>query len=83
MSDTPYFDAYMKGARSQSYKWKTFGPVAGFDPILISLIRRSMPNLFASDLHGVQPMSTPTGQTFTLYTEICRNNLIFMDDIND
>ena len=33
------------------------GPVAGFDPVLISLIRRSMPNLVAYDLAGVQPMS--------------------------
>ena len=31
------------------------GPVAGFDPVLISLIRRSMPNLVAYDLAGVQP----------------------------
>ena len=32
-------------------------PVAGFDPVLISLIRRSMPNLVAYDLAGVQPMN--------------------------
>ena len=31
------------------------GPTAGFDPVLISLIRRSMPNLVAYDLAGVQP----------------------------
>ena len=31
--------------------------LAGFDPVLISLIRRSMPNLVAYDLAGVQPMS--------------------------
>ena len=37
------------------------GPTAGFDPVLISLIRRSMPNLIAYDLAGVQPMSGPTG----------------------
>ena len=37
------------------------GPVAGFDPVLISLIRRAMPNLVAYDLAGVQPMSGPTG----------------------
>ncbi len=35
--------------------------VAGFDPVLISLIRRAMPNLIAYDLAGVQPMSGPTG----------------------
>ena len=33
------------------------GPVAGFDPVLISLIRRSMPNLVAYDLAGVKPMN--------------------------
>ena len=37
------------------------GPTAGFDPVLISLIRRSMPNLVAYDLAGVQPMTGPTG----------------------
>ncbi len=40
------------------------GPVAGFDPVLISLIRRAMPNLVAYDLAGVQPMSGPTGLIF-------------------
>lgn len=38
----------------------------GFDPILISLIRRAMPNLLAYDLCGVQPMTGPTGLIFAL-----------------
>ena len=42
------------------------GPVAGFDPVLISLIRRAMPNLVAYDLAGVQPMSGPTGLIFEM-----------------
>ena len=42
------------------------GPVAGFDPVLISLIRRSMPNLVAYDLAGVQPMNAPTGLIFAM-----------------
>jgi hypothetical protein len=42
------------------------GPVAGFDPVLISLIRRSMPNLIAYDICGVQPMSGPTGLIFAM-----------------
>ena len=42
------------------------GPVAGFDPVLISLIRRSMPNLVAYDLAGVQPMTGPTGLIFAM-----------------
>ena len=37
------------------------GAIAGFDPVLISLIRRAMPNLVAYDICGVQPMSGPTG----------------------
>ena len=41
-------------------------PVAGFDPVLISLIRRSMPNLVAYDLAGVQPMNAPTGLIFAM-----------------
>lgn len=42
------------------------GPVAGFDPILIALVRRSMPNLIAYDICGVQPMSGPTGLIFAM-----------------
>jgi len=42
------------------------GPVAGFDPILISLVRRSLPNLMAYDLCGVQPMTGPTGLIFAM-----------------
>ena len=42
------------------------GPTAGFDPVLISLIRRAMPNLVAYDLAGVQPMSGPTGLIFAM-----------------
>ena len=42
------------------------GPTAGFDPVLISLIRRSMPNLVAYDLAGVQPMNGPTGLIFAM-----------------
>ena len=41
-------------------------PVAGFDPILISLVRRSLPNLIAYDIAGVQPMTGPTGLIFAM-----------------
>jgi len=44
------------------------GPVAGFDPILISLVRRSLPNLIAYDICGVQPMTGPTGMIFAMRT---------------
>ena len=40
--------------------------VSNFDPVLISLIRRSMPNLIAYDLAGVQPMNGPTGLIFAM-----------------
>tara|TARA_R110000868_G_scaffold81820_4_gene231385 strand:+ start:5175 stop:6611 length:1437 start_codon:yes stop_codon:yes gene_type:complete len=42
------------------------GNLAGYDPILISLVRRAMPNLMAYDLCGVQPMTAPTGLIFAL-----------------
>ena len=42
------------------------GAVYGFDPILISLIRRAMPKLIAYDIAGVQPMSGPTGLIFAM-----------------
>jgi len=37
-----------------------------FDPVLISLVRRSMPNLIAYDVAGVQPMTGPTGLIFAM-----------------
>ena len=48
------------------YNGGSSSPVAGFDPVLISLIRRSMPNLIAYDLCGVQPMNGPTGLIFAM-----------------
>jgi len=42
------------------------GGVQNFDPILISLVRRSLPNLIAYDVAGVQPMTGPTGLIFAM-----------------
>jgi len=42
------------------------GAVDIFDPVLISLVRRSMPNLIAYDVAGVQPMTGPTGLIFAM-----------------
>ena len=42
------------------------GGLAGFDPVMITLIRRAMPNLVAYDICGVQPMSGPTGLIFAM-----------------
>jgi len=40
--------------------------IDSFDPILISLVRRAMPNLMAYDIAGVQPMTGPTGLIFAM-----------------
>ena len=54
--------------------------IDSFDPILISLVRRSMPNLMAYDIAGVQPMNGPTGLIFamkTRYTDRNGNEALF------
>jgi len=52
---------------------QTTGALQGFDPVLISLIRRSMPNLVAYDLAGVQPMNGPTGLIFAMRSRYTSN----------
>ena len=42
------------------------GAVAKFDPVLISLVRRSAPQMIAYDICGVQPMTQPTGLIFAM-----------------
>ena len=42
------------------------GGMDTFDPVLISLVRRAMPNLIAYDICGVQPMTGPTGLIFAM-----------------
>ena len=42
------------------------GSIGTWDPVLISLVRRAMPNLMAYDVCGVQPMSGPTGLIFAM-----------------
>ena len=42
------------------------GGVAKWDPILISLVRRAMPQMIAYDVCGVQPMTGPTGLIFAM-----------------
>jgi hypothetical protein len=46
----------------------TSGGIDAFDPVLISLVRRAMPNLMAYDIAGVQPMTGPTGLIFAMRT---------------
>jgi hypothetical protein len=52
------------------------GPIDTFDPILISLVRRTMPNLIAYDLCGVQPMTGPTGLIFALRTRYANSGAL-------
>jgi hypothetical protein len=60
--------------------------VAGYDPILISLIRRAMPNLVAYDICGVQPMTGPTGLIFAMRANYAnstaRGTEAFYDEAN-
>ena len=42
------------------------GSVSNYDPVMISLVRRAMPNLIAYDICGVQPMTGPTGLIFAM-----------------
>ena len=44
----------------------TGGTVAGYDPVLISLVRRAAPQMIAYDICGVQPMTQPTGLIFAM-----------------
>src|SRR6056300_25177 len=55
-------DAYKRAAPSNA----TGGSIQNWNPILISLVRRAMPNLIAYDIAGVQPMSGPTGLIFAM-----------------
>jgi len=47
----------------------TTAQVQNFDPVLISLVRRAMPNIIAYDVAGVQPMTMPTGLIFAMKSE--------------
>ena len=61
-------------------------PMANWDPILISLVRRAMPNLIAYDICGVQPMTGPTGLIFAMrskYTTQSGNEALFDEADSD
>jgi hypothetical protein len=62
----------------------TGGSISNWDPILISLVRRAMPNLIAYDIAGVQPMTGPTGLIFAMrsrYTSQSGDEALF-DEAN-
>lgn len=52
---------------------QTGSAIDNFDPVMISLIRRTMPNLMAYDIMGVQPMTGPTGLIFAMRTRYANN----------
>jgi hypothetical protein len=52
----------------------TGGTVQNYDPILISLVRRAMPNLIAYDVCSVQPMTGPTGLIFAMKSRFAASN---------
>ena len=54
----------INGMLNENYT--TTGSITSYDPVLISLVRRAMPNLIAYDVAGVQPMSGPTGLIFAM-----------------
>jgi hypothetical protein len=62
--------AFAEEAGKQNYLAETpgnnTGNVANWNPVLISLVRRAMPNLMAYDVAGVQPMTGPTGLIFAM-----------------
>jgi hypothetical protein len=58
--------ASMQGFLTEAPTNATGGQIANWDPVLISLVRRAMPNLMAYDLCGVQPMAGPTGLIFAM-----------------
>src|SRR5210317_62147 len=64
----------------------TGSSVANWDPILISLVRRAMPNLIAYDIAGVQPMTGPTGLIFAMrsrYTSQTGSEALFDEADSD
>ena len=55
-----------EGMLSEAAPANSTGNVANWNPVLIALVRRAMPNLMAYDVCGVQPMSGPTGLIFAM-----------------
>ncbi len=55
-----------EGMITEAAPGNNVGSVANWNPVLIALVRRAMPNLMAYDICGVQPMSGPTGLIFAM-----------------
>ena len=63
-------EAAPTNAMGSSSSTASAGSIDTFDPVLISLVRRSMPNLIAYDICGVQPMTGPTGLIFAMRSRL-------------
>ena len=50
--------------------------IQGFSPVMISLVRRTMPNIIAYDIGSVQPMSGPTGLVFAMRAKYVANSTV-------
>ena len=77
LSEAPLNGAGTGGYGSES---TPTGPTAGYDPVLISLVRRAMPNLMAYDIAGVQPMTGPTGLIFAMRSKIANTTPAATDE---
>ena len=58
-----------QGVLQESVPTNSTADVANWNPVLIALVRRAMPNLMAYDICGVQPMSGPTGLIFAMKSQ--------------
>jgi len=83
---TNLFETGINAVGTGGYSGQGGAGVAGYDPILISLIRRAMPNLIAYDVCGVQPMTGPTGLIFAMRSQYAnstnKNGETFYDEVN-
>jgi hypothetical protein len=71
---------------AQGWDGATTDSVAGYDPVLISLVRRAMPQMIAYDICGVQPMTQPTGLIFAMksrYTNQAGDEALFNEADTD
>ena len=84
LAEAPNVNTDPSATGNAGFSGSAASPVAGFDPVLISLIRRSMPNLVAYDLAGVQPMSGPTGLIFAMRSKYTNQNgaETFFDEVD-
>ena len=75
-----------KGIMEATHANQTGAGVDNYDPILISLVRRALPNLMAYDVAGVQPMTGPTGLIFAMkshYTNMTGTEALFNEADTD